>query len=320
MFGDVARSLGGWLLSQEQSMAAGIACGPASVMGLSLDRFLVAGRAPILIGDNDGETMADLDDRRDDGGSMISLVVDRAVARLAMNKPAKRNALSLADWLALSTAVAHVGASRAHVLILLSNVPGSFSAGSDLSEIAELAHDIEGRTVFRQVMRDALDGLAGLSIPTIAAIDGDCMGAGVALALACDIRIGGADARFGVTPAKLGISYPQDDVRRLVGAVGRGQAARLLFTAGVIDQAEAARIGMVELMAPNALLEADALASVIALNAPSSLQILKAMLVSEDAQTYEVFDQAFDQSFASAALLEGLAAFKEHRRPNFSVS
>lgn len=249
---------------------------------------------------------------------MISLVIDGAIARLTLDKPSKRNAFSLADWRSLSAAVAHVATSPAHVLVLLSGVPGSFSAGSDLSEIAELAHDVEGRPVFRQVMRHALDGLAGLPIPTIAAIDGDCMGAGVALALACDIRIGGADARFAVTPAKLGISYPQEDVQRLVCAVGRGQAARLLFEAGVIGAAEAARIGLVEFLASNARSEAQSLASAIALNAPASLQILKAMLVSEDFQTREVFDQAFEQSFASAAFVEGLAAFKGRRRPNFS--
>ena len=99
-------------------------------------------------------------------------------------------------------------------------------------------------------MRAALDALRDLPIPTIASIEGPCYGAGVALAMACDLRIAGRGARFAITPAKIGISYPQEDVHRLVALVGPGQAARLLFTAETIDGAEAERIGLVESTMP----------------------------------------------------------------------
>ena len=81
-------------------------------------------------------------------------------------------------------------------------------------------------------MRRGLDSLRDLTIATVALVEGPCYGAGVALALACDLRIAGPGARFAITPAKFGISYPQEDVAGLVALVGPGQASRLLLGAG----------------------------------------------------------------------------------------
>src|SRR3546814_14262073 len=95
-------------------------------------------------------------------------------------------------------------------------------------------------------MARSLTALKQLPIATIAAIDGGCFGAGVALALACDIRIAGKHAVFGITPAKLGILYPPSDVARLRALVGDGQAARLLFSGMTIKGESARQIGLVE--------------------------------------------------------------------------
>lgn len=247
---------------------------------------------------------------------MISYDVSHDIARIHLDNPAKQNALSLEHWRALSDAVDAIAATDAKVLLLVSSAPDIFCAGSDLRELAALAEDVPARVSFREAMRRGLDRLRDLPIPTIAAIDGPCMGAGVALALACDIRFAGERACFAITPARLGISYPQEDVARLMRAVGRGQAARLLFGAGTIDAREAERIGLVEQLAVSAVCEAESFASTICGNASSSVRALKSMLFEERRQ-HEAFDRSFDEFFADLPFLEGLAVFRKRDRRRF---
>lgn len=204
------------------------------------------------------------------------------------------------------------------MLLLEGTDDGAFCAGSDLREIAELAGNAAARPEFRKAMRDAMDGFGRLSIPSVAAIDGDCFGAGVALALACDIRVAGENARFAITPAKLGIAYPQEDVERVVRAVGRGQAARLFFAAEPVDAVEAARIGLVEIATVSARMEAVRIATLMAGNARTSLAVLKEMIWSDLSSPAPAYDAAFDDCFGGQDFLEGLAAFRDRRRPTFA--
>jgi enoyl-CoA hydratase/carnithine racemase len=242
---------------------------------------------------------------------MISLVTSGAIAEIALDRPSTRNALNREGWHALADAIARVAASPARVLLLRSAVPGAFCAGSDLGELAGLAEEASGRAPFRHLMRAAIDALPRLDIATIAVIDGDCFGAGVALALGCDLRIAGEAARLAVTPAKLGISYPKEDVARLVAAVGHGQAARLLFAAEVIDGAEAARIGLVEIACASAEARARDLAEQIASNAGFSVAALKALLAARSDSSSH--DETFDQGFAGEDFRERLAAFQSRK-------
>jgi enoyl-CoA hydratase/carnithine racemase len=178
-----------------------------------------------------------------------------------------------------------------------------------------LARDEPARIAFRLAMRRAFESLSEVAIPVIAAIDGPCFGAGVALAKACDIRIAGPDARFAITPAKMGISYPQEDVHRLVALVGAGQAARLLFGAAPIDGEEAARIGLVELHSETAEgFEQDlaGLTEAILANSAHSLALLKGSIrlaasgIASDAGQ----DRAFDACFGSSEFEARLAALR----------
>lgn len=248
---------------------------------------------------------------------MISLSIDGPLAMIALDSPATRNALNLAGWHALADAVEQVAASGARALLVRSAAPGMFCSGSDLREIAGLADHADLRAPFREAMRAAMEPLAALPIATIAVVEGDCFGAGVALALACDMRVASPRAAFAVTPAKLGITYPQEDVARLVRLVGRGQAARLLYAAARIDAAEAARIGLAELLADDAAAAAHDLARQITANAPGSIASLKAVVQSDSPSS--AFDHAFDEAFAGAAFREGLAAFRARRAPDFSL-
>ena len=141
-------------------------------------------------------------------------------------------------------------------------------------------------------------------MPTVAHVEGPCYGAGVALAMACDLRVAGPGARFAITPAKIAVSYPQEDVHRLVALVGPGQAARLLFTAASIDGAEALRIGLAEL---------DALdESAILANDASSLAELKRSirLASEGVRSDDEQDRRFDALLGGEALARRLEALR----------
>lgn len=243
---------------------------------------------------------------------MIDLAIANAIATITLDAPRTRNALPMAGWRVLTEVVARIAAAAPRVVVVQSAVEGTFCAGSDLKQIAALADHADARAPFRLAMRDALDALAALPMPVIAAVDGDCFGAGVALALAADIRVAGPRAVFAITPAKLGITYPGEDVARLRTLVGPGQAARLLYAADPVDAAEALRIGLAEMAGTGATV-AD-LARTIAARSPASLAALKRTLADPADPAHAA---SFDAAFAGADFREGLAAFREKRAPRF---
>ena len=247
-------------------------------------------------------------------GAMFDLAADDPVARLTLNRPHARNAIPLAGWRDLAATVARAAGAR----VLIVDAAGSaFCGGADLVDLATLAGDAEAAGAFRLAMRAATDAIRALPCPTIAAIDGGCFGAGVALVMACDIRIAGAGASFAIPPAKLGITYPFEDVARLVALVGTGQAMRLVAGAETIDAAEAQRIGLVEQAAGSAAEAAGVLAAAIAANAPSSVAGLKAMVLRADAPGHAALNALFDLSFAGSAFAEGIAAMRGKRPAMF---
>lgn len=191
-------------------------------------------------------------------------------ARLTLDRPEVRNAVPAAGWAALSEKLEVVAQSDVRLLVV-TGAGESFCAGADLGDFAAMRGDEETAARFRQDMRAALDALRALAIPTLASIEGHCFGAGVALALACDVRMARLGAKFAITPAKLGISFPQQDVHRLVALVGPGQAARLLFTAETIGGDEAMRIGLVDYHCHS---ESEVIEAIVA-NDSESLAVLK---------------------------------------------
>jgi enoyl-CoA hydratase/carnithine racemase len=222
---------------------------------------------------------------------MFRLTQDGDVARLTLERPEARNAIPAAGWAELARLLGTVEGR----LLVVSGAGGAFCAGADLGDLAALR---------REEMRSALDALRDLAMPTLARIDGPCFGAGVALAMACDLRVAGPGARFAITPAKIGISYPQEDVYRLVALVGPGQAARLLFTAAAIDGAEAMRIGLVEFheLDEAAILAAD----------PQSLATLKRAirLAGDGVRVDPEQDRRFDVLLGSEAAALRLEALR----------
>jgi enoyl-CoA hydratase/carnithine racemase len=236
------------------------------------------------------------------------------VARLSLDRASARNAIAIDQWEVLTARLRDAAASGARALIIRSTAPGIFSSGADLGDLDGLAADSALRSRFRIEMARAFDTLAGLPIATIAAVDGGCYGAAVALGLACDIRIAGDKAVFAITPAKVGIVYPAGDVTRLKALVGPGQAARMLLSGAPIEADEARAIRLVEERAKHAETAAETLAETIAANSRSSVAGLKRIL-GGDPQS----DQLFEDAFGCTDFREGIAAFRERRKPVFEA-
>lgn len=232
---------------------------------------------------------------------MITLAYADGIATISLDRAAARNALPTAAWRYLAATAAAVPI-EARVVVIASAVPGIFCAGADLVDLARLAEDVSARTAFRTAMRDGVEAIAALPMPVIASVTGGCFGAGVALALAADLIVAAPDARFAIPPARLGIGYPAGDVARLVARIGRGQAARLLFTGAAIDAPEAQRIGLVELVG-----DADLIAHEIAGNDAAAVALLKRVIADPRSPTHAA---SFEASFGSAAFHAGTARYR----------
>jgi enoyl-CoA hydratase/carnithine racemase len=234
---------------------------------------------------------------------MFELSFEGDVARLRLARPEARNAIPVAGWHTLAQRVAEAAEEGAR-LLLLSGDEKAFSAGADITEFPALLDDAAARTAFRRAMREGIEDVAEAPMPTVALIEAPCYGAAVALVMACDLRIAGPRAALAITPAKFGISYPQEDVHRLVALVGQGQAARLLLTARSIDAAEAARIGLVDILADDPAAEAEAVAeAIVAGSATSQAELRRAIrLAAAGVRTDPAQDRRFEALFGSDEL------------------
>jgi enoyl-CoA hydratase/carnithine racemase len=240
-----------------------------------------------------------------------------AVATLTIDRPAKRNAMSLEMWSAIPGLLA--SATSARVLIIRGGE--HFSAGADISEFETLRKGADGATRYGQAVHTAERAIAAFPHPTVAVINGFCIGGGCEIALACDLRIAASDARFGITPANLGIVYNFTSTKQLVDAVGKAWAKQILFTGEIIDAATALRIGLVNELHPAAELDARAkgLAETIASRSQVSLRGAKTIIgkIAEGEHEDESVRELYNDAVHSADYAEGVRAFLEKRPPRF---
>lgn len=243
------------------------------------------------------------------------------IARLLIDRADKRNAFTQAMWDAFPVLLEEAMADPAiRIVILQSAVPGIFCAGADITEFSTGTLDPAWRTLNQTAIRKAQFELARAPKPVIALIDGDCVGGGCGLAIACDIRIASSRARFGITPAKLGLVYSLHDTKLLVDLIGPAQAKRMLFSGQLLGGEEAQRIGLVEIVNEDIEGEGAALAAVIAANSSYAVRGIKNIVrrildgqVDDDAATRQLFGDAFTgEDFA-----EGVAAFLGKRKAQF---
>lgn len=249
---------------------------------------------------------------------------DGEIARIVFNQPEKRNAVSLEMWEAVEAAVGRFAADPAVRILILSGAGGkAFVSGADVSKFETERASEEAVAHYNATTKRVYDLVEAFPKPTIAQIDGFCVGGGVALALCCDLRICGTGSNFAIPAAKLGLGYGYSGLKRLVDVVGPAFAKEIFFTARRFDAEEARVMGLVNRVVPDGEVEtaAEETARTIAANAPMTVASVKFIvgqtLVPESERDLAACEARVDACFASRDYVEGRRAFLEKRKPTF---
>lgn len=255
-------------------------------------------------------------------GGLVEVTREGHLATIALTRPERRNVLDAATATALREAAEAIAADREVRCAILTGAGDVFAAGADINEI-ESAEDRENLAYNRQ-MRAAANAVAGLPVPSIAAVNGHAIGGGLELALACTLRIAAAGAKLGLPEARLGIIPATGGLARLPRLIGSARAARLLLTGELVDGAEAERLGIVDAVAPDAeavAAEARALAERIAASAPLATRAIVEALRDDAGRSIADANVRTEDRLAgllaSSDRREGAAAFLARREPRF---
>jgi len=254
----------------------------------------------------------------------VNTWLDGSTLFIEFNNPARHNALSVDMWEAVPVLLALAEQdSRVRLVVFKGSGGKAFVSGADISQFEDMRAAKEAVTRYEAMAEAALMGIYNFSKPTLACIQGYCIGGGVNVAISCDMRIAASDAVFSVPAGRLGLGYRYSAMKNLVDLIGPGAAKDLFFTARRIDAAEAHRLGLVSRTAP-----VDALPELLAEytraldeNAPLTIQaakfitreILKASPEADLAHCQQLIRGCFD----SADYAEGRKAFMEKRKPVF---
>lgn len=205
---------------------------------------------------------------------LVRLTLEAGVARLCFEHERRLNAISAAMWRSLPGLLDEVEAKPAiRVLLLEGAGDRAFCTGNDISEFEAIRADAAQSAIYNDLQREVAKRMAGLSKPAVAAIQGHCLGAGLELALQCDLRFASADARMGVPAVKLGLPYRLEDIVKLVDVIGLAQARRMVLTGASMAGAELERLGLVTALLPD---QTTMRAAAMAEAAPLSLRAAKA--------------------------------------------
>jgi len=270
---------------------------------------------------------------------VLTLELEGHVATLWLDRPEKRNAMGPAFWADLPVAMAAIGADPSVRAAVIAARGPHFSVGLDLVSmagigVATVAADGTRPSMATRAWRAraevtrlqaSVTAVADCPVPVIAAVHGWCIGGGVDLIAACDIRLASADAQFSVRETKIAIVADLGSLQRLPAIIGKGHVAELALTGKDISAGRAADIGLVNHVSADAgavLADARAMAAEIAANSPLAVQGTKAVLAAcEDRSVSEGLDYVatWNSAFlASDDLAEAMAAFMEKRPATFT--
>jgi len=247
------------------------------------------------------------------------------VAEIVLANPRRRNAITFQMWCDLAT---QMNALAEDDTVRLAVVRGegdkAFSAGADISEFAQWRSEPDKLATYNEATLCGMSALEYFPKPTIAAIRGFCIGGGLELALACDIRLCSDGAEFAITPARLGLGYDLHDTEYLVRRLGADATREILFTARRYNPMEAQRLGIVSRHAASDNFDAmlEEYTSQIAANAPLTIKaskvIIREALKTQSERNIDLCDQLVQTCYASEDYKEGRAAFAEKRQPVFT--
>ena len=250
--------------------------------------------------------------------------IDAGIGRMIFNNPERRNAVSLEMWEAAEEILRGFAENPEVRVVVLSGAGGrAFVSGADISKFESERSSKAAIRHYNARVGAANAMVETLPKPTIAEIDGYCVGGGLGLALCCDLRFCSEESRFALPAARLGLGYGFGGLKRLVDAVGPGAARDIVFSARMIPAEEAQAIGLVQRVVPEGTL-ADTVteyARTVAANAPLTVKgmklIVNEVLKSEDERNLARCQELVDACFASEDYVEGRSAFMEKRPPEF---
>jgi enoyl-CoA hydratase/carnithine racemase len=251
--------------------------------------------------------------------------LDGPVGHIVFNNPARHNAVSLEMWTRMHALLGEFAADPALRVLVVSGAGGkAFVSGADISKFESERASMEAVKVYNAASARAYELLFNFPKPTIAKIQGYCVGGGMNLAVCCDLRICTADARFAIPAARLGLGYGYGGVNRLAEIVGISRAMELFFTARQFPAEEALLMGLVNRVVPGGEIDAaiGEVTGQIAENAPMTIATIKAVAREigkpESARDLAKLDRMVEACFASSDYVEGRRAFMEKRKPSFT--
>ncbi len=257
-------------------------------------------------------------------GGKLRLTRNGGVAAIILNNPAKLNAMSLSMWQALGdVCTALANDDNVRVVTLTGAGEKAFVVGADISEFGEKRSNVETAASYGAAVERAERAVEEMPVPTLALVRGYCIGGGLGIAMRCDLRLARDDARFAITPARLGLGYGFDGVASLHRRLGHATTADLLFSGRKLGADEARAKGVCDFVYPSATFEADCAAYVdqLAWNAPLTIRAAKAALRNlarpEAERDRSEVDARVKTCFDSTDYQEGQRAFAEKRAPAF---
>jgi enoyl-CoA hydratase/carnithine racemase len=249
---------------------------------------------------------------------------DGAVATITFNNPARHNAVSLEMWQSFEKLLRQYAADPDVRALVVTGAGGkAFVSGADISKFENERATEEAVKTYNATSAKAYEQLYGFPKPTIAKIQGYCIGGGANVAVCCDLRVCTDNSKFGIPAAKLGLGYGYTGVNRLAHIVGVSRAMELFYTARQVGAQEAYDMGLVNRVVPLGALD-EAIAEwtgMIAENAPMTIATVKAsaqeIMKPESARDLAKLDRMVEDCFKSADYIEGRRAFMEKRKPKF---
>ncbi len=253
------------------------------------------------------------------------ILVDRSdatVAVVTLNRPKRRNAMSLAMWQELGRIFERLGEEREVRAIILTGAGGGFCAGADISEFEAVRKTVADGHAYEAANDACLNAIGACPKATIAAVSGPCYGGGAGIALSCDFRVADPTAYFAIPAARLSNVYGIDETRVLVEAAGVAVAKEVLFAGRRYDVDEAHRVGLATHRTDDdAMNGARALAASMANSAPLTIKgaklVIEAVARAETDKRQAAILAVGDEAMASADYKEGVAAFAAKRDPVF---